>query len=66
MSDAEIFGKLSRIFETHGFSEENDEELNDLLNDFYLEDDNDQYQFRRSDSFSPSRRSGKKYAISSI
>jgi hypothetical protein len=36
MTDAEIFGKLSRIFETHGFSggAENDEDLEDLLEDF--------------------------------
>jgi hypothetical protein len=35
MTDAEIFGKLSRIFETHAFARDEDEEdLEDLLEDF--------------------------------
>lgn len=37
MTDAEIFGKLSRIFETHAFSRDNnddDEDLEGLLEDF--------------------------------
>lgn len=33
MSDVEIFGKLSRIFETHQFST-TDKELNEILEDF--------------------------------
>lgn len=32
MTDADVFGKLSRIFETHGFGEEDD--IDDLLEDF--------------------------------
>jgi hypothetical protein len=54
MTDAEIFGKLSRIFETHGFLEDDDDELNELLNDFYPEDG--QFHYQRSDSQSPSRK----------
>ena len=33
MGDAEVFGKLSRIFETHGFGED-DSALDDILEDF--------------------------------
>ena len=33
MGDAEVFGKLSRIFETHGFSAD-DAALDDILEDF--------------------------------
>lgn len=33
MGDAEVFGKLSRIFETHGFSGD-DSALDDILEDF--------------------------------
>lgn len=33
MSDVEIFGKLSRIFETHQFST-TDKELSEILEDF--------------------------------
>ena len=36
MTDAEIFGKLSRIFETHGFSHEDEEDLEDFLEDFEI------------------------------
>lgn len=32
MTDADVFGKLSRIFETHAYGEEDD--LDDLLEDF--------------------------------
>ena len=32
MTDADVFGKLSRIFETHAYGEE--EDLDDLLEDF--------------------------------
>lgn len=33
MGDAEVFGKLSRIFETHGFAND-DAALDDILEDF--------------------------------
>jgi hypothetical protein len=33
MGDAEVFGKLSRIFETHGFSAD-DDDLDNILDDF--------------------------------
>lgn len=33
MGDAEVFGKLSRIFETHGFADD-DAALDDILEDF--------------------------------
>lgn len=33
MTDADVFGKLSRIFETHAFSND-DAALNDFLEDF--------------------------------
>ena len=33
MGDADVFGKLSRIFETHGFSND-DAALSEMLEDF--------------------------------
>jgi hypothetical protein len=50
-SDAEVFGKLSRIFETHGFADD-DSALDDMLEDF------DTATLNKTDS--PPRSPGKK------
>ncbi len=53
-SDADIIGKLSRIFETHTFSRgDNDWELDDLLEDL------DYDQGYGNDNYSPTRSMGR-------
>ncbi len=54
-SDADIIGKLSRIFETHTFSRgENDWELDDLLEDLEYEQG-----YNGGQDYSPSRSMGR-------
>jgi hypothetical protein len=51
MGDAEVYGKLSRIFETHGFGTD-DSALDDILEDF---DPSDVYAERAPLRASPSK-----------
>jgi hypothetical protein len=58
-SDADIMGKLSRIFETHTFSRgENDFELDDLLDDLEYEGGGGGYHGGGDYNYSPSRSMG--------
>ena len=63
MTDAEIFGKLSRIFETHAFSregEDEDEDLEELLEDIEQQSSRNYLQNleKRGSALSPSRVKG--------
>lgn len=61
MSEADIFGKLSRIFETHAFSRDNpDYELDDILDELDPLESNPAYLSR---SGSPARQTKKRYAV---
>ena len=62
MTDADVFGKLSRIFETHAFSND-DSQLNEFLEDFDPNNPNFESTGGRSSSGSPSKK--KQYVIRS-
>lgn len=55
MTDADVFGKLSRIFETHAFSND-DTQLNEFLDDFDPNNPNFETVGNRSASNSPNKK----------